>query len=77
MDPEFLLIFLAIQSNSAGVGPDGPSSTVKFINFRMQENFAVIYLKIKRRNLRVFCPKHAYGIVYSEEPDQTAPLRAV
>ena len=33
--------------------------------------------KTKRPNLKVFCQKHANGIANSEDPDQTAPLRAV
>ena len=54
--------------------------TVKFINFRTPENFAVIYLKFnqeKRPNLREFRQKDANGIANSEDPDQTAPLGAV
>ena len=60
--------------------------TVKFLNFRTLENFAVIYLKFKRNlpkiqtkkpNLRVFHQKDANGIANSEDPDQTAPLGAV
>ena len=54
-------------------------TTVKFLNFRMPENFAVIYLKIqtKRPNLWVFRQKDANGKANSEDPDQTAPLGAV
>ena len=52
--------------------------TVKFLNFQTPENFAVIYLKFKKRlNLRLFHQKDAYGISNSEDPDQIAPLRAV
>ena len=53
--------------------------TVKFLNFRMPENFSVNYLKFKQRgqNLRVFCQNDANGIANSEDPDQTAPLGAV
>ena len=53
-------------------------STLKFLNFRMPENFAVIYLKFKQKaqNLRFFCQK-CNGIANSEDPDQTAPLGAV
>ena len=53
--------------------------TVKFLNFRTSENFAVIYLKFrkKRPNLRVFRQKDANEIANSEDPDQTAPLGAV
>ena len=53
-----------------------PASTVKFLNFRMPENFAVIQLKLKtkRPNLMVFYQKHTNGIANSEDPDQTAPL---
>ena len=55
------------------------SPTVKFLNFRTPENFAVIYLKFKQRgqNLRVFPQKDANGTANSEDPDQTAPLGAV
>ena len=51
-------------------------NTVKFLNFWMPENFAVIYLKFKQRspNLRVFCQNDANGIANSDDPDQTAPL---
>ena len=51
--------------------------SVKFLNFRTPENFAVIYLKFKQRgpNLKVFCQNRANGIANSEDPDQTAPLR--
>ena len=50
--------------------------TVKFLNFRMPENFAEIYLKFKhiRLKLRVFYQNDANGIENSEDPDQTAPL---
>ena len=53
--------------------------TVKFLNFRTPENFAIIYLKFKekRPNLCVFLLKEANGIANSEDPDQTAPLGAV
>ena len=53
--------------------------TVKFLNFRMPENFAVIYVKFKQRGqtLGCFVIKHANGIANSEDPDQTAPLAAV
>ena len=49
---------------------------VKFLNFRMPENFAVIYLKFKtnRPNLSVFHQKDVNGIANSGDPDQTAPL---
>ena len=57
------------------------SSTVKFLNFRTPENFAVIYIvpkiQTKRPNLSLFCHKDANGIANSEDPDQTAPLGAV
>ena len=54
-------------------------STVKFLNFRTPETFAVIYLKFKQRgrSLRYFVKKYANGIANSEDPDQTAPLGAV
>ena len=53
--------------------------TVKFLNFRTPENFAVIYLNFKQRGqiLRVFCLNGANGIANSEDPDQTATLGAV
>ena len=53
--------------------------TVKFLNFRTPEKFAVIYLKFKtkRPNCRVFHQKNANWIAISEDPDQTAPLGAV
>ena len=42
-------------------------TTVKFLNFQTPENFAVIYLKLKKRpNLRVFHQKDANGIANSE-----------
>ena len=54
-------------------------NTVKFLNFGMPENFAVIYLKFKQRGqtLGYFVKKNANGIANSEDPDQTAPLGAV
>ena len=56
-------------------------STVKFQNFRTPKNSAVIYIvpkiQTKSLNLCVFCQKDANGIANSEDPDQTAPLRAV
>ena len=52
--------------------------SVKFLNFRTPENFAVIYLKFKQRqNLLIFRLKDANGIANSEDPDQTAPLGTV
>ena len=49
--------------------------TVKFLNFRMPEKFAEIYLKFKQRpKLRVLYQNVANGIANSEDPDQTAPL---
>ena len=50
-----------------------------FLNFGTPENFAVIYLKFKKRgsNLWVFRQKDANAIANSENPDQTAPLGAV
>ena len=45
-------------------------TTVKFLNFRTPENFAVIYLKFKQRpNFMVFCPKDANEIANGEDPD--------
>ena len=54
------------------------NTTVKFLNFRTSENFAVIYLTFnkKRPNLRVFHQKDANGIANGEDPDQSAPRRA-
>ena len=54
----------------------GFSNTLKFLNFRTQENFTVIYIKIrtKRPNLKVFSQKDANGIAIIEDPDQTASL---
>ena len=53
--------------------------TVKFLNFRTPEKFAVIYLKFKQKaqTLGYFVKKNANGIANSEDPDQTAPLGAV
>ena len=53
--------------------------TVKFLNFRMPEKFAAIYLKFKQKaqTLGYFVKKNANGIANSEDPDQTAPLGAV
>ena len=55
------------------------TGTVKFLNFRMPENIAVIYLKFKQRRqtLWEFHQKGANGIANNENPDQTAPLGAV
>ena len=52
------------------------TNTVKFPNSRMPENFAVIYLKFKKKRTKlwVFRQKDANGIANSEDPDQTAPL---
>ena len=49
-------------------GKENKNLTVKFLNFRTQENFAVIYLKL-RPNLRVFHHKYANEIANSEDPD--------
>ena len=47
--------------------------TIKFQNFHMPENSAVIDLKFKQRpNLRVFRQKDANGVANSEDPHQTA-----
>ena len=53
--------------------------TVKVLNFRTPENFAVINLKFKQRgqSLGYFIKKDANGKANSEDPDQTAPLGAV
>ena len=54
------------------------SATVKFLNFRTPENFAVIYLKFKQRDQTLgFLKKDANGIANSDDPDQTAPRGAV
>ena len=47
---------------------------LKSLNFRMQENFVVIYLKFKQRGQRIFHQYYANGIANIEDPDQTAPL---
>ena len=54
-------------------------ATVKILNFRTPENFAVIYLKFKKRGQTsgYFLKKDANGIANSVDPDQTAPLGAV
>ena len=59
--------------------PEKVTTTVKFLNFRTPENFAVIYLKFKQRGqtLGYFVHKIANGVANSEDPDQTAPLGAV
>ena len=51
-------------------------TTVKLLNFRTPDIFAIIYLKFKQRGqpLRVFGQNGANGIANSEDPDQTAPL---
>ena len=53
-----------------------PSNTVKFLNFRMPENFGVVFLKFKQigQKLRVVYQNDPSGIANSEDPDQTAPL---
>ena len=53
------------------------TTTVKYLNFRTPENFAVIYLQTKRQNRLIFRLKDANGIANSEDPDQTAPRGAV
>ena len=46
--------------------------TVKFLNFRTSENFAVIYLILKKEAKPwVFRQKDANGIANSEDPDQS------
>ena len=54
-------------------------NAVKFLNFRMPENFAVIYLKFKQRGQIIghFVKKDTNGIANSVDPDQTASLGAV
>ena len=55
-----------------------PQTTVKFLNFRMPKNFAVIYLKFKHRGqtLGYFVGKMQME-KQTEDPDQTAPRGAV
>ena len=51
-------------------------NTVKLLNFRTPENFAVIYLKFKQRGQSLwvfFSQNNAIGIANSEDPDPTAP----
>ena len=52
--------------------------TVKFLNFRTLENFAVINLKFKQKNKwskrRVICLNDLNGMANSAGPDQTVPL---
>ena len=54
-----------------------PSSchTVKFLNFRTPENFAVIYLKLKKEAQPLSAKFNE--IANSEDPNQTAPQGAV
>ena len=53
--------------------------TVKFLNFRTTENFAVNNLKFKQRgqSLGYFIEEMQVEKQNSEDPDQTAPLGAV
>ena len=55
------------------------SCTVKFLNFRMPENFAETTLKFKQKDLSIekLCPKGVDGMASIVDPDQTAPLGAV
>ena len=46
-------------------------NTIKFLNFRTPENFAVIYLKFNEKG-QTFV--YFFGIANCEDPDQTAPL---
>ena len=52
-------------------------NTIKVLNFRMQENLAVINIKFiqRRQTLGYFTKKMEKA--KSEDPDQTAPLGAV
>ena len=55
--------------------------TVRFLNFRMQENLVVINLKFKQRGqtlgyLTVFHLKDANGKANGEDSDQIAPQGA-
>ena len=52
---------------------------VKFLNFRMQENLAIIYLKFKQRGQTIgnFIKKDANEKANSADPDETAPVGAV
>ena len=49
-------------------------NSIKFINFRMPENIAVINLKFKQRRQTL---EGANGMTNSEDPDQTALVGAV
>ena len=51
----------------------------KVPKFLEQENFAILYLKFKKRGqtFLVFHQKDANGIANREGPDQTAPLGAI
>ena len=70
-----ILKTLVLRNNNL----DNIEGTVKFLNFRTPENFAVFYLKFKQRGqtLGYFVNKIANGVANSEDPDQTAPLGAV
>ena len=55
-------------------------TTVKFLNFRTPEKFAVTLIPknhSKKANSSVFRQKDANAIANSVDPDQTAPLGAV
>ena len=56
-----------------------PIYTVKFLNFRMPENFCcnLPQIQTKRPNLWIFHLKDVNGFANIEDPDQTAPLGAV
>ena len=64
---------------SSGIFHARMVGTVKFLNFRMPENFAVIYLKFKQKaqTFRVFPKKDANGISNGVDPDQNVPQGAV
>ena len=52
--------------------------TVKFLNFGTPEMFAVLYLKFKQRGqILRYSVKMVQMVANSEDPHQTAPLRAV
>ena len=72
--PTFIFLFNSIQHLLTFTN----TATVIFLNFRMPEIYAVIYLKFNQgQTLSVFCQKDANGKANSEDPDQTAPLGAV
>ena len=66
------MLSLCVRAEKNASGNRTLKSTVKFLNFRTPENFAVIYLKFKQMpKLRVFYQNDANGKANSEDPDQT------